>query len=68
MESLFNKDVGLKVWNLLRIYSSMVFSCEICENFKNTIFYRIPPVAAWEQYEVIGWEDFIYKINFCPNF
>ena len=25
-----------------------VFSCEFCEIFKNTFFYRIPPVAASE--------------------
>ena len=25
---------------------AQVFSCKICEIFKNTFFYRIPPVAA----------------------
>ena len=36
LESLFNKVAGL----------GQVFSCEISEIFKNTSFYRTPPVAA----------------------
>ena len=39
LESLFNKAAGLRA-------PTKVFSCEICENFKNTFFYRIPPVIA----------------------
>ena len=27
---------------------TQVFSCEICEIFKNTFFYRTPPAAASE--------------------
>ena len=30
-----------KCWSLFK-----VFSCEICEIFKNTLFYRTPPLAA----------------------
>ena len=26
---------------------AQVFFCEICEIYKNTFFYRTPPVAAW---------------------
>ena len=30
-----------------------MFSCEICKTFKNTFFYRTPPVAASEYaYEI----------------
>ena len=29
-----------------------MFSCEICEIFKNTYFYRTPPVAASESKEI----------------
>ena len=36
LETLLNKFTGL----------IQVFSCEICEIFKNTFFYRIPPVTA----------------------
>ena len=39
LESLFNKVAGLRA-------PTKVFSCEICENFKNTFFYRIRPVVA----------------------
>ena len=35
LESLFNKVAGLKV-----------ISCEHCECYKNSFFYRTPPVAA----------------------
>ena len=31
-----------------------MFSCEICESFKNTFFYRTPPVAASEQTQDIS--------------
>ena len=30
-----------------------VFSCEICEIFKNTFFYRTPPLGAYEQTQEI---------------
>ena len=51
-ESLFfNKVAGLRseACNLIKKETlAQVFSCEICEIFKNTFFYRIPPVAASE--------------------
>ena len=46
--SLFNKVAGLKE-TLPR-----VFSCEICEIFKNTFFSRTPPMAASEQTQEIS--------------
>ena len=39
MESVFNKVAGLQA-------PIQVFSCEICEIFKNTFFYRTPPVIS----------------------
>ena len=36
-ESLFNKVAGLR---------PQVFTCEFCEIFKNTFFYRTPPIAT----------------------
>ena len=31
-----------------------MFSCEICELFRNTFFYRTPPAAAYEQTQEIS--------------
>ena len=42
-ESLYNK-VGLQVY--LKETTTQVFSCEYFEIFKNSFFYRTPPVAA----------------------
>ena len=44
----FNKVAGLKAWNFIkkRCFPTEVFSCKICEIFKDTFFYRTPPVAA----------------------
>ena len=39
LESLFNNFVDLKA-------ATQVFSCEIGEIFKNTLFHRTPPVDA----------------------
>ena len=33
---------------------TQVFSCEICERFKNIFFYRAPLVAASEQIQEIS--------------
>ena len=49
LESLFHKVEGLL--GLQHIYSNkenptQAFTCEYCEIFINTFFYRIPPVAA----------------------
>ena len=51
LEPFFNKAVGL----LLKRDSgeTQVFSCEICEFFKNKFFNRTPPVAASEQTQEI---------------
>ena len=45
-ESLFNEAASLKAGALLKEAPTEVFSCDICENFKNTFFYRALPVAA----------------------
>ena len=43
-ESLFNKVTGFQP-----------FSCEYCEIYKNTIFYRTPPVAASKSITQKSW-------------
>ena len=40
---------SLNTCNVVKETPTQVFSCEICEVFKNTCFYRTPPVAASEQ-------------------
>ena len=42
----FDKIAGLRPSTLLKKKLAQVFSCEFCEIFKNTFFYRTPPVAA----------------------
>ena len=32
---------------------TQVFSCEFCEIFKNSFFYRKPPVAGFERSQVV---------------
>ena len=39
-EFFFNKVAGLKE------ALAQMFSCKFCEIFQNSLFYRIPPVAA----------------------
>ena len=46
LESLFNKVAGLSFVTLSKKPPTQVFSCEICETFKNTYFHRTLPVAA----------------------
>ena len=46
LESHFNKVAGLRFVTLLKKPPTQVFSCEICETFKNTYFHRTLPVAA----------------------
>ena len=59
LESLFNKVAGLKrSATLLKRDSTQVFPCEICEIFKNTLFYRTPPVAVSEIKEVFNFLRF----------
>ena len=47
-ESLFNKVYGNFKFtcNFIKKIPTQVFSCEICEVFKNIFFYKTPPVAA----------------------
>ena len=40
LESLFNKVAGLRFVTLLKKPPTPVFSCEICETFKNTYFQK----------------------------
>ena len=47
LESLSNKDVGLKAGNLIKKGLQHMFSCAYCVNFKNSFFYRTPPVAVF---------------------
>ena len=43
----FNKVAGLTPATLLKKKTlAQVFSCEFCELFKNTFFYRTPPVTG----------------------
>ena len=44
--SFFNKVAGLRLVTLLKETLAQVFSCQFCETFKSTSFYRTPPVAA----------------------
>ena len=62
--SFFNKIASLTAWRLLTVLErdgctgislrilrnfQEMFPCEICELFKNILFYITPPVAASEQ-------------------
>ena len=47
----FNKVAGLRPATLLKKRLPQVFCCEFCEISKNTFFYRIPLVAAFEYRE-----------------
>ena len=51
----FTKLTGKHLcWSLFKKEAlTQVFSCEFCEVFKNTFFYRAPPVAASECNEEI---------------
>ena len=49
--------IKLQAWRpatLLKKTPTQVFSFEICESFKNTLFYRTLPVAASEQTQEIS--------------
>ena len=48
LESLFTKVADLKACNVIRDTPTNVFSREIREIFRNTIFYRTPAMAAFE--------------------
>ena len=49
LESLFNKVTVRRPCNFSKKRLQQVIFCEICEIFKNTFFYRTPPVAASEE-------------------
>ena len=57
LESLFNNGVS----------STQVFSCEYCEIFKNSFFYRTPPVAASVSsiLQEIMWQNELRFSFFC---
>ena len=42
----FNKVAGATCNFIKKEALSQVFSCEFCEIFKNSFFYRTPPLAA----------------------
>ena len=44
--SFFNNVGDLSLGTLLKGTQTQVFSCGICQFFKNTFFYRAPPVAT----------------------
>ena len=48
LESYLNKVVGLglQACNFIKKSPTQVLSYQYCEIFKNTFFYRTPPVAA----------------------
>ena len=65
LESFFNKVAGLKrSATLSKRDSTQVFPCEVCEIFKNTFFYRTPPVTVSEIKEVFNFQCFFVMISF----
>ena len=64
LESLFNKVAGLRFVTLLKKPPTQVFSCEICETFKNTYFHSTLPLAAsdfWENMQIFK-KSVFYKL------
>ena len=52
-----------QAWNFIKKDSlAQVFSCEFCEIYKNTFFYRRPPVAASECMKFVQ-NSTIYLLN-----
>ena len=50
LESLFNKVAGIQASNFIKKrLLTQVFSCKKCEIFKNSFFYKTPPVATFEE-------------------
>ena len=70
MESLYNEVAGLEVFNFIK-KRFQVFSCEICEIFKNKFFYRTLPMAASETLLIsqqTNWSLFLIKLQaFRPS-
>ena len=46
LESLINNAAGLHSCNFIKETPTQVFSCEYCEIFKNSFYYRAPLVTA----------------------
>ena len=46
LKSLFNKGAGRRPETLLKRDPTQLFSCKICEIFKNIFFYRTPKVVV----------------------
>ena len=60
----FNKIAGSRPPTLLKKETlAQMFSCEFCEIYKNTYFYRTPPVVASEVC-LYSWD---YRINYNEN-
>ena len=54
MEFLFNKVAALKVRNFVKKETpTQLVSCEYCEIFKSTFFYRTPLVAVSAMYRLL---------------
>ena len=53
-QSLFlNKVAGAACNVIIKETLAQAFSCEFCEIFKNTFFYRTPPVAASDNLKLL---------------
>ena len=53
-QSLFlNKVAGAACNFIIKETLAQAFSCEFCEIFKNTFFYRTPPVAASDNLKLL---------------
>ena len=46
LESLFNKVAGFQACNFIKKTTTRMFPCEYCKNFKYSLFYRTPLMAA----------------------
>ena len=55
LQLYLKRDSGTGACNFIKKETlAQVFSCEFCEIYKNTFFYRIPLVAAFECQKVIA--------------
>ena len=70
LESLSNKITDLKASRpetlLKRDSNKGLFSYQYCKIFKNSIFYRLPPVAAFEYVKIRGYGERFYS-KFLQN-
>ena len=73
---LLGKGVNNDVSKIQFQTPAQVFSCEICEILKNTLFYRTPPVAAFDDNIKLGdselsescLKDFYKVFTICLTF